>query len=236
MEQVIIIIFLILGGFFIVKGVYSKAFFFLSFPAIVLLTLGLTKIHQGSDSVFFSYSRMYLGLPIIIAIAVSFIKKIHPKFFYFLLVVPIGLFVYKISVLDNKIEYYTGNRNHIISIDHTQDVLSKCDNLYKLSEKHAVDLILVINNNSYDFVNYGCPACIEKFPKTLRPEYERRTWRLLEDEKKAYNNILVLDDKNELDLEFDNILKVERFKYLIQNNQVKTMELLKSLNIRVREF
>lgn len=79
---------------------------------------------------------------------------------------------------------------------------------------------------------------MEEFPKTLRPEYERRTWRLIEDENKIYSNILIIDMGRSFDKEFENIIKVdgEQGFYIIKDNKLATMVLFNKLNITVRKY
>ena len=98
---------------------------------------------------------------------------------------------------------------------------------------------MIINSHEYyDIYNYGCPACIEEFPKTLRPVYERRTWRLIEEVNIVNNNILIIEVNRKMNEEFDFVLPIENKEgfYLIKNNSLSTKELLDTLKIKIRKY
>ena len=234
---IFLLFYLLIGIILIVKQNFQLGIFLLSIPILIILTLGISKVHDGTDSVFFSLSRMYLGLPILIGISLIFIKKLKFNYLYF--IIPFSFLIYKNITLENSIiENTSRNKNHLIGISKVSSVLKECTSLSNLCKQNNVDLVIVINDYNYAFINYGCTTCEKEFPKTLLPIYERRTWRLIEDEKIIYHTILLLDNVNKLDEQFNFVEKVKdkQDKYLIKNNQFRTIELLNKMGIETRTF
>ena len=92
------------------------------------------------------------------------------------------------------------------------------------------------NHEYSNFYNYGCVTCTDEFPSTLAPASERRTWRLLEDEKKKYRTVLVIDAEKNRASESVKRLEIDPSFYLIENNNKYTIDLLNSLGIWVRDY
>lgn len=206
-------------------------------PALIIFTLGFSKIHDGSSSIFFSVSRMYLALPVLIAACISFIVK--PRLGYYFFVIPLVVCVYNLLNLKSEVLANTGsNRNHVVAVSTIDKIYKKCKEINKICSAQDIELVVIVNDYYYDFINYGCPVCVENFPKTLRPSYERRTWRLLEVEKIVYSRILFIDESKKLNQLFLDIKPVESYKnvFILTNNTLPTMDLLDKMNIQVRSY
>lgn len=206
------------------------------FPIILLLTLAVSKVYDGTESVFFTYSRMYLSVPLIIAFLFSFIdfnKNIGVLSFALSI-----LFVSsKVTNSSKWIESSIGV-NTVVAVAKVKDFEAECAKLKSLTQKYNLDLIVIINDNFYDFINYGCGCVENKFPNTIRPIYERRTWRLEEDENVSYKNILFIDNKLELKDSETNIILIDRERgyFLLKGNKLKTKRLFKNLKIKTRNY
>lgn len=231
------LIFLVTGVVFLKNKKWQYGLVLITIPILLILSLGISKVHDGTNSIFFSSSRMYLSLPILVAFSLSFFKNLRVPYFYF--IIPFGLLSYNIANLKTEINKHTRNhRDHIVTVAKVDHVLKTCDELNKICAQYEIELVVVINNPMYDFINYGCPACEKDFPKTLRPSYERRTWRLIEEEKMIRKNILLIDNLNQLDQEFDFVENITSHsdKFLITNNQLTTIRLLDKMNIKIRTY
>lgn len=234
---------LILTGFFVLAIIFYKSkiydISFVSFiiPFIIVGTLLVIKVHNGTNSIFFSYSRMYLSVPILLLLMFSFLNIKDKRWLPVFLVVSIVFIGIKVLNSKSTIEQNL-NKYHVVTVLKTDLVYKKCSELAAISMENNIDLIVIVDHWFYDVYDYGCPACLKKFPKTLRPIYERRTWRLLEDENKVYTNILFVDLKTRLDKKFYFIscLNEKQGFYLLKNNKIPTMLLLKKLGIKVRKF
>jgi hypothetical protein len=119
-----------------------------------------------------------------------------------------------------------------------EDIKEECRRLKKYANEKNIDLIIIGFDWRNTLCGYGCEACIDSFPKTLFPLYERRTWRMLEDAKVAYKNILIIDVALRVDTLLANAENVDKQNnfYLIKNNHLKTFELLDSIGMKYRPY
>jgi hypothetical protein len=208
---------------------------------IILFSLSMDKIHDAIDSIFYSYSRMYLALPLTLALAISFIeiKNKYVWLVYVYLLIPLLSVGINYQDLPQKIEQVTStNKNHVVSIRKVEDIKEECRRLKKYANEKNIDLIIIGFDWRNTLCGYGCEACIDSFPKTLFPLYERRTWRMLEDAKVAYKNILIIDVALRVDTLLANAENVDKQNnfYLIKNNHLKTFELLDSIGMKYRPY
>lgn len=234
-----LLIFLILGFLLLKKKEYSKAFAVITIPFFILFTLGISKVHDGTNRIFYSYSRMYLAVPVLLGVSLSFFNVKNIKFFFVYLILPIVFLICQINSLNSAIALALSPSNDdkvaLATIDAFSD---KCDHILDICKKYKVDLIIIVNDPNCDFYNYGCAAFMSDFPKTLRPPYERRTWRLLEDEKKVYKNILIVDIMRSSLTNAGIVIEIpnERGLFLLKNNTLSVGDLFFQLPIPCRPY
>jgi hypothetical protein len=227
--------FTIVGCLLIKQKKYREAI--VLFLSILLLVIPFisSKVHDGNDSVFFPYSRMFLAVPLSLFTFSSFLT-IKSKLSLF------AIYGLASIVLFNKIDNLNLTISKILKqsnvVAETEFLINECNKISSLAKKYDVDLIIINNYWMYDFINYGCPACTERFPNTLRPDYERRTWRLIEERKIIHKNVFIIDFSRKLNLEFDFITAIESMQgfYVLKDNKITTIKLLKKLNIKLRKF
>ncbi len=240
MGFLVLLLFIAIAIYLYVKRQYIHAISVGIMPFLIIITLGINKVHDGTESIFFSYSRMYLSLPVLLGLSLSFLADIqYSNKFYLYLILPCVCFICQLNFLNAKIETQVNpSKNHIVSVIEVSKLMYECNNLKNICTKYHIQLVIISNHWNYNFFNYGCPSCIDSFPKTLRPSYERRTWRLIEDEQYIYKSILIIDTDRNFTDEFDFIKKIENRNdlYMIKNNHKYTMDLLKSLDIPIREY
>ena len=215
----------------------NEAIVALSIPFLLLIPLITSKIHDGTNSVFFPLTRMYLAIPLLLAFLVSFLQSNKEKLVYIFLSISFVFLIVKISNINPSIDRNL-NKNHVVAVIETEKLLQECQQVSEISNQNKIDLIIINDHWFYDFYNYGCSACIGNFPNTIRPAYERRTWRLSEDENIIYSNVLIIDLKRALNDEYDFVSKIEKKQgfYVYKNNKLPTALLLKKLKINVREY
>jgi len=236
----VLIYFWIISVYYFKKGVWNEALVTAFIPFLILFTFGFNKVNEGTNSLFFHYSRMFLALPVLLALSAS----LHPpaltkKIYYVILLLPLYFFVEHLFTYRSIIQKRsTAGTDERVIIAQTESILNDCKNFKLLCKELQVDLIVISNHFYYDFYNYGCAACEADFPNTLRPIYERRTHRLLEDEKRVYKTILIIDLNRDFEKEFPFIKKIPHHSdlYLIQYNHLKTMDVLKQLSIECRAY
>jgi len=227
----------IVGCLLIKQKKYREAI--VLFLSILLLVIPFisSKVHDGNDSVFFPHSRMFLAVPLLLFTFSSFLT-IKSKLSLF------AIYGLTFIVLFNKIDNLNLTiskilkQNNVVAVAETQFLINECNKISSLAKKYDVDLIIINNYWMYDFINYACPACTERFPNTLRPDYERRTWRLIEERKIIHKNVFIIDFSRKLNLEFDFITAIASMQgfYVLKDNKITTIKLLKKLNIKLRKF
>jgi hypothetical protein len=217
--------------YFVRKRQFHYAIVAISLLPVILLPLFNSRLYNAADTVFYSYSRMYLAVPLLFGLL---LYLIHWKKIPRLVLLPLaGILVFKIALFSDKLEQRLNESTYIL-VRPVHDVLERCAQLETLSKKHQVDLI-IINDFGYIIENYTCGICTQKELKTLYPSYERRTWRLVEDRDVVYANILVIDGNlsNEKGIVFQ---EINDTFYLIKDNKQTTYELMLDLGIYPREF
>jgi hypothetical protein len=203
----------------------------ISLLPILLLPLFNSRLYNAADTVFYSYSRMYLAVPVLFGLLLYLMswKKI-PR----LVLLPLAsVVVFKLALFHEKLDVRLNESTYIL-VRPVQEVLDRCAQLKQMRDEHELDLI-IINDFGFIIENYACGICTQKELKTLYPVYERRTWRLLEDKDEIYANILVIDENPTLDKEAVVQQLSDKF-YLIQGNRQTTYELMLELGIYPREF
>ena len=237
MGYLVLPLFLLLAFLLYRKKEKAAALSLFIVPFLLIATLGISKVHDGGPSAFLSLSRMYLGIPVLFAIGISFLD-FRPKYWQLVFLVLPALLTFRKtrdekSGIDREIL-----ENNVLSILEVTRLTDECKNLDKLSKENGVDLIVISNHWHYDFYAYGCPACEEQFPKTLRPDLDRRAWRIRETENKVYGTIMVIDNQRMLDEEYPFVEKMEnlQFGFLIHENKLPTRALMDSLEIPMRKY
>ncbi|MEN9002707.1 MAG: hypothetical protein ABF242_10375, partial [Flavobacteriales bacterium] len=229
----LLFILVIYGLYFLKKNERARALYCFSIPVVLILTLGINKVHDGSDSIFFHKSRMYLALPVLIAFGLSFVKNLNVPYKTLLLIIPILVGGYKTYLLPTVVLSQTNlDKNHIVDIAEIHKLKSQCEKLQKYALKHDVSLLLISDYYGANLINYGCESCVSQFPETLNPATERRTWRLIEEKFKVNKNVLLMDLKNS----YPNAQELEKGIFLLKNNSFTTEELMKNLTINFRKF
>ena len=223
----------------------TKSMILAALAVIILLTLSVDKIYDADGTMFFPYSRMYLAAPLAMVLFFPFIKinKWKPVLMVTVLTAT-GLFAFKTYVLEDTISFVTYEaRFGILNIARVTDIKDNCGQLKGICKEQQVDLILIADHDQGDaFINYGCPACEEELPPTLSPKNERRTWRLVEEQDKVNKTILIIDDTQQVKLRAlastppMDLTQIGSNRYLLRNNTIPTLELIKRLQIKVRPF
>lgn len=204
-------------------------------PIIILVPFCASRLYDGTDSVFYSFSRMFLAVPVLLVLLLSFLNFKNTKKNYLILILPISFGLYKTMYAKQLIDFNM-SKNHYIGVVENEKLLKDCKKISQIAKKYNVGLIIA-NSHFYIANNYACETCEENFPKTLLPYYERRTWRLINDSNTIYNNIIIIDLARNLNEKFNlNRIEEDASFYLIKNNTLKTMEFIKKYEIDCRGF
>ena len=208
----------------------------------IIASFFFSKVSDGTNSVFFSGSRMYLAYPIIIIfILIFFIKTLNETkkrlFFSSLIMLSLIAFSVKTFTFDTLLKHaLRGSAYSVVKVIKVKDLHNICKDLQLFSEE-KIDLVLANSPDSHEqVITYGCQCLINDFPTTIQPFYERRTWLMPNTMDNTYSNILIHGKRSESwdksktkDL---NIIKTDTKKgWVLINNNLKTEDLLTNMNI-----
>jgi len=224
--------------YFFKAGKKQLAAMCLLIPPVLVAPFFSSKILDGMESLFYSWSRMYLAVPLLFAVILSQIPFRGRYIAVCCLVLGLSGGVVKMYLLDDGIEQAL-SKPSMVMLGRTEVITANCIQLKRVSAKYNVDLVYILAHSYFDFLNYACPACDKEFPKTIKPEYERRTWRLLEDAHTVYPRILLIDDRK-TDM-FDTVPNVQLLDtvngyYLISNNKLTVAELIFKFKLPFRMY
>ena len=229
-------------GFIIIKHDWRKGtsvFFGIIF---IIFTLGINKVNDHLDTIFLSSTRMFIAIPLFTGVIFMWlndrlnIKELRFKALF--LIIAITVFAVKIGIYRPIIKQHTSRTNYgSVAIKKNEQFCSDCEKLDSITKKENVNLIIFVPNfennvPSLEFMNYGCPLIINKFPKTLLNVYERRTWVFINEGSSVEKNILIFgsdlnSNTNKPLIEISEYPKM----VLIKDNKLRTDSLLKQLNI-----
>jgi hypothetical protein len=209
------------------------------------ITLGINKIYDGDETIFYHYSRMFLALPVVMALFIAFIKIGKEKLMTAIIViVACSFFSFKIMTLEDSVsEKVRPSPNNLITTIQVGELLRTCDVINVVCKQQEVNLVMIVELWSDNFINYGCQACDETFPPTLDPKNDRRTWRFPEEKDKVNKTILLLDQGETMRKLVEDtaandlgIISLGNRMYLLKNNALTTSEVTKHLKLKTRPF
>lgn len=211
----------------------------LALGALVLLIgpLSVSKIHDGTGSVFFSYSRMFLSVPVILVFLVSFLDFKRRYWGYILVIIAFFFLGYKALNAPKAIDENL-KKNSVISICKVEKLKDPCRSMDTIADRLDVGLVIFHSHWKKNLFNYGCPSLFQGFSKTLEPSFERRTWRLKAAEDRVYENILIVSVKRDYAEDYDFVESLDNHFgfYLVKNNKIPTIELIRKMDMKVRDF
>ena len=198
------------------------------FTLFILFSFGINKVNDGSNSVFFPYSRMYLGIPFVIILFCSELKlKLNKnRAVYALLAFSLIAFVLEQSFFSDRLERAIKTNSGIVQVMSVSELKQLCHELSAALDEE--DAELVVFHSKLDVLNYGCSALNET--KSYYPDYERRTWLGGIYKDKPIDKVLFIDWKDEItsqypELNFQRLNNLQFPTYKIQESQLKLKDL-----------
>jgi hypothetical protein len=168
--------------------------------ALVIVSLGFNKVQDAGPSVFFAYSRMYLMLPFVLGFFISlFINDFLPRTIIPVLLIVAVIFIgTKIFVLPAQAHYSAIHRfDEFAPVEElpVDSVQHDCARLYEQAKLVKADLIVGMNYDGFSMEQIWFDAgsvWYKDFPPNIIPDYERRTWRLCEEDTAVRKTILFI--------------------------------------------
>lgn len=236
---ILVLIYLFLFGF--VFRFWEKKVFYTSVSVFVFigLTFLLGKMQDGRLWPFYSYSRMYLGLPLIFCLFIA-LMPLRPRKLLLLAFIVSGSYGgYKLVNMKNSVAFHTRESIwfgvHLVSLQSALDGI----NFYGEScRKNNCDFFLISNGFWLNtFLDYGGPAVREDFPETEETNSERRYWVREKNQNKVHEHFIYLSSTFTLDkvLPANSSFSMQKLDdyglWLIKNNTLTTSEFIE----RVKE-
>ncbi|MBO6517648.1 MAG: hypothetical protein JJ975_13970 [Bacteroidia bacterium] len=207
----------------------------------VLLSFFVNKTTDGSTSIFFPYSRMYLGVPILLVLALSQLitSRLTFKSIGVLSTLVILGFGLQASRLNEVVEQEVRLNSGHVQVKRIYDLCVACNELKALADENQCELMVF--HSKTDEYTYGCKALHPEL-RTIHPEYDRRAWTFEQEGRKVYDRVLFLDWNLSLDKlmlhqkgEISVIKNVSYPAYLLENNNVDLITLYRINGLRLRK-
>lgn len=219
---------------------------FLVFLFVLLVSFSNLRTTDGSNWIFFSQSRMYLGIPMSLSLLLS-IKEIRltQKHLVFVLI-PLAFGVYKIQSLKETItenvKLYHWEK--VISLP-LQETLHTLKDINTICKKNNIPIVMVSGSYWLKFpLCYGAPAVVKDFPGTELMGEDRRYWVRTTNASTVYTRFLLLSGRSGIEqlatkeLGF-NLKSLDGAGiYLVTENtvpKIKFFEIWRNLETRVSE-
>lgn len=246
-----IIVFVILFiGIILSRKSWKKGLSIIIGSLFILATLGINKINDSSDSIFFSYTRMYIAIPLLLGISFFWLRELYFKNLSRnlrngLMIIALTTFSIKYGFIRDKIKQYTAKTDlGFIAIKSISELSCECSDIEKNALKYNIDLIIFhpnwkIHTPYMEMYNYACPLIIKKFPKTLLSVFERRTWVYTNERSAVEKNVMICGDVDtNLVKNFKNSISISSNPpiSIFINNHLRSDSLLKKLEIDLKRI
>lgn len=209
----------------------------------VLVTLGLNKTGDGSDSTFFPYSRMYLALPYVAVVGLYLLvrgRKLNNAFYLVVAIVASVGFVYQLTDIPSKAKISVRGNSGVVQVLTIDKLCLECEKMKKFQKKYQADIL--VYHYKTDEYNYGCKA-LQPEMTTLYPEYDRRYWTFINHADTVYPTILFMDWSlllpQQLTQTTGNLEAIKDIHYpafLLTNNTQSIIDLYESNNLPLRPY
>jgi hypothetical protein len=163
----------------------------------ILLSFAFAKIHDGTMSILFPYSRMYLAVPLLLGWGLARIGPLGRwKMPFILAIGSATLLTATLRGLRARQvwqEALADPRSTPIYMEDVSDLRAQCRLLARYAREVSADAVVLIRNPDVKrafFLNTGCPICEPDLPPTYMPDQDRRYWRVLEEARLRRQRIL----------------------------------------------
>lgn len=205
----------------------KKAFYaFIVFIAVLLLSFFSGKARDGANWPFYSFSRMYLGIPIFMALFSAFLHLPHRRLMIVVVLVTFAYSALKFLNFEKKVAYHM-QESHWLGVHcHSLKGIIEAANFYQnVCRKNNADRLVISGTFIYaTFLANGGPAVYDDFPNTESTTAERRYWIREGNKNKVFKKFVLISINTELEAMFEKRpdFKINRLDYygmyLVSNN------------------
>ncbi len=211
------------------KFVYAMLVFF----AFLFFSFCFGKTQDGSEWLFMPRSRMYLGIPLLIVLALSQISLNVPRSAMFLLLVPLAYGGFKLTDIEKTfarnepLAQWTGVR--LVKVE---DALRMTTFYKEQCVANKADFLLVSNQFWMNtLLVYGGPAVFADYPETQEAYRDKRYWARKNNSERVVPRLVLVSSNFNLDKDMPQgrRLRIKRLDdygmFLIENNTYVTRNL-----------
>lgn len=223
---------MVLFGF--MRRNFAAAIASIALITLLLLTLGLDKIHDAVPSVYFSFERMYMALPPAFLFLALMLKPSWRVIVVIATLAAASMVSERMNIEEKILELRDPDKAPGLTIMDLEQMQWRCEDLAEYwNETQAQAMFFGPGDQLGDWVlARGC-ACVTDIELTVRPEYERKTWELRTLDQATYSSFLwispSLNDSllNSLNVPFTQIDSVEGYGrvYSIHGENLNPMEI-----------
>jgi hypothetical protein len=186
---------------------------------------------------------MYIAIPFTLLLFLSLIKIVPNKRFYAFVCVVVLFCGYNFFALKNNLLFHSDEkkRDHLqmMSLKELKEAIIQ----YKIAaDKYRADAIVFVENYWHqDFLIYAGSVLVDDFPKTLNPHYDRRYWRMQEEDTVVRQTFLLYCGDttfwNTHKTPSGTLTKMDDWgAYLVSNNKLTTINFLRKTGFYVIPF
>ncbi len=205
----------------------------LSFIFILVLSFSFRKNIEGCTWPFYSFSRSYLGIPLLLGLLATQVQ-IRVRYAALLPIIPILFSAFKLTQVHQVVEEHVKHNYYIVvyKLDYALEAIDVYKK--KCAEAKVSDFFISKRFWLNSILVYGGPAVDPDFPTTLEVEDDRRHWLMQQYSEKTVTRFMLVAGSNEFHTSVYNadsafkITPVDGYGlYLIENNTLKTKEFLR---------
>ena len=235
---VFLLLSIIVFGFLFFKRDKKVFFAYLLFLLVILTSFFSGKTREGSTWIYYTYSRMYLGIPVLLYLFLS-TKQFRIKEVYALIfLLPLFFANWKYNNFNQSLAQNV-KLNLWIGVN-AMKLSQAIDNIF-FYNKHCKEqrvTYLAISGECWQssILAYGGPAILSDFPVTENLKQDRRYWVREGNKNKVFTKFILLARKNDLEKQ---ISKNDGFElqnidgwgmYLVSNNHLSNEAFKKMIN------
>ena len=178
-----------------------RAIALMSALILMIVILGVDKVNDDAGTLFLSSVRMFLGAPLLLALALFWWSEAFPlagrQGKIVALYLAVCVFLVKVAVQNPIIAAHTSiSRSAPVSVMKMNELRSTCEQLAVLVATHDVDLLVFVPDGDLTVprmgtLAYACPLLEPGLPNTMLNVYERRTWVFVGEQERTRQNILI---------------------------------------------
>jgi hypothetical protein len=211
---------------------------FLAFLGIICISLFASKVREGALWPFYSYSRMYIGIPMALSLFSVFFTIRSRKFIMSCVVIALLFSGYKFITYKSAYAYHTDEKRwngiHLVSL---ATVLGGCHDFKEICAKQNVNYFLISNTFWLGtYLSYGGPAIHPDFPETRETNADRRYWVREGNKNKIFERFIFLSVDYDFEKQFppNDAFTIKRLDdygiFLIENNQLTDERFIEFVN------